>query len=89
MKIVLAGTRAQKRIGKAQSACLSVSQCGRNTQLAKVRIRQIHTWQAGHQGALMRKTAFFLLGNIPDPLTISKKLAAHRWCLIGIMFRKQ
>ena len=25
----------------------------RNTQLAKVRIRQIHTWQAGHQGALM------------------------------------
>ena len=53
MKIVLAGTRAQKRTGKAQSACLPVSQCGRNTQLAKVRIRQIHTWQAGHQGALM------------------------------------
>ena len=27
----------------------------------------------------MRKTAFFFLGNIPDPWTISEKLAAHRW----------
>ena len=59
MKIVLAGTRAQNRTGKAQSACPSVLQHRRNTQLAKVRIRQIHTWQAGHQGALMH--FFFFL----------------------------
>ena len=40
--------------------------------------RSIHTVQAVHQGALMRKTAFFILGNIPDPLTISEKLAVSR-----------
>ena len=30
------------------------------------------------------KSAIFLPGNIPDPLTISEQLAAHRWCFIRI-----
>ena len=51
--LCFAETRAQKRTDKTQSACPSVLQHRRNTQLAKVRIKKIHTWQAGHQGALM------------------------------------
>ena len=42
------------------------------------------TWQAVHQGALMRKTAFSLLGNIPNPLAISENLATHLSALFCI-----
>ena len=40
-----------------------------------------HTWQAMHRGTLDTKSSIFFLDNIPDPLTISEKLAAHRWRL--------
>ena len=39
-----------------------------------------HTWQAMHRGTLNAKSTISLSGNIPNPLTISEKLAAHRWC---------
>ena len=47
------------------------------------------TWQAGHSGTHSCVLQNFsdadfcktLLGNIPNPLIISKKLATHRWCL--------
>jgi len=44
---------------------------------------RFHTWQAVHQGALMRKTAFFFMGNIPHPLTISEKLAMLLRCYVN------
>ena len=34
-----------------------------------------HTWQAMHRGTRNAKSAISLSGNIPNPLTISEKLA--------------
>lgn len=39
-----------------------------------------HTWQAMHRGTLNAKSAIPLSGSIPNPLTISKKLATHLQC---------
>ena len=30
-------------------------------------------------------TCAYLLGNIPNPLTISEKLATHRWCFVRLI----
>jgi len=97
------------KVGKAQKCLPTFIHFGRNMQLAEVRKYRFHTWQAGHQGALIAflppmsrhtwqamhrgasmrlrsfyntrkqclciytqtKTPFSLLGNIPNPLTIS------------------
>ena len=42
-----------------------------------------HTWQAMLRGP-DAKTSFSLLDNIPNPLTISEKLAAHLTALLSI-----
>ena len=50
MKIVLAGTRAQKRIGKAQSACLPVSCIGEIRSLPKYELRRFILGKLGIKG---------------------------------------
>ena len=50
MKIVLAGTRAQKRTGKAQSACLPVSCIGEICSLPKYELRRFILGKLGIKG---------------------------------------
>ena len=42
-----------------------------------------HTWQAMHRGTPNAKSAISLSGNIPNPLTISEKLAMLLRCYVN------